>query len=245
MKLELKDRLAFALDVPALEARGQIDLMAGIVGWIKINSVFVDGGHNILMAINKPPCSKIFLDLKWHDIPNTVENYVKGALNWRGIGMFNVHASGGLKMMQDAVNRAREISDKDGIERPLIIAVTFLTSIDQSALNDELGIPGTVADHVKRLAALAQKAGCDGVVASPQEAEMIRSEFGKDFIIVTPAIRFEEEAKDDQQRLATPRKAIASGSDILVMGRSLIKGGLEAVKRAYAEIETGLKDRGN
>lgn len=243
MKIESKDRLAFALDVPALEARPQIDLMAGNVGWIKTNSVFVGGGRDIIDMI-RTRRTKVFLDLKWHDIPNTVENYVNEALiNLNGVGMFNVHASGGFKMMRSAVDKAKEDADKWEFEKPLVIAVTVLTSIDNGALNNEFGIPGSVAEHVKRLAALAQKAGCDGVVASPQEAEMIRSEFGKDFIIVTPGIRFEEEAKDDQQRLATPRKAISKGSDILVMGRSLIRGGLEAVKRAYAEIEAGLKER--
>ncbi len=241
--IELKDRLALALDVPALEAQQQINLMAGNVGWIKINSVFVGGGHDIVDKIRQGR-TKVFLDLKFHDIPNTVENYTNAALiNLNGIGMFNVHASGGLKMMKGAVDKAKEASETWEFKKPLVIAVTLLTSIDKIALNEELGVPGEVADHVKRLAALAHKAGCDGVVASPEEAGMIRSEFGDDFVIITPAIRFDEEAKNDQQRLATPKKAIAAGSDILVMGRSLIKGGLDAVKRAYAEIGSGLKER--
>lgn len=244
MKLKLKERLAFALDVPAgIEARKQIELMAGNVGFIKTNSVFVGGGHPIIDMISGTG-TNIFFDLKWHDIPNTVGNYSNEAIrNLDGIGMFNVHATGGAKMMRFAVDSAREVSEKEGVKKPLVIAVTVLTSIDKAVLNDELGIPGEVADYVKRLAALAKHAGCDGVVASPQEASLIRKECGDDFLIVTPAIRFEDEVNDDQKRLSTPKRAIANGSDILVMGRSLIKGGLDAVNRAYAEIEEGLKER--
>lgn len=236
--LRLDERLAFALDVPALQAQEQINLLGGKVGWIKTNSVFVGGGIEVLKAITDSG-SRIFLDLKFHDIPNTLENYANEVGQFGNVGMFNIHASGGRKMMEAVVKKAGETF----VNRPLIIAVTILTSIDEKVF-DEIGFHGSISDQVLRLAKLAKDSGCDGVVASPLEAQIIKEKLGDDFIVVTPAIRFFEEAKDDQARLATPKNAIAGGSDILVMGRSLLKGGVEAVNRAYAEIKDGLKERG-
>lgn len=240
--LSLKERLAFGLDVPASQAQEQIDLMGGVVGWVKTNSVFVGGGPGLIRAINKTG-TKIFFDLKWFDIPNTASNYVSEALiALEGVGMFNIHASSGSKMMKSALKMAEEIAIRSETKRPLVIAVTVLTSMNEDDLK-EVGINSSVKDQVLRLTYLTLNSGLDGVVASALEAPMLRKEFGNDFIIATPGIRFEEEAKNDQERVATPRSAIAGGSDILVMARSLLKGGVLAVKRAYAEIEAGLDDR--
>lgn len=249
MELLLKDRLVFACDAPSVKlgnvssaAGSLIDLMGGEVGWIKLNSAFVGGGHDLVWQVNRSG-SHLWLDLKWHEVPDTVKNYTREAIVLRDKGvrvnMFSVHASGGLKMMQAA-------KDKPDIlppyAKPLVIAITVLTSLDQEQF-EEIGYTGTIAEQVRRLARLAKKAGLDGVVASPLEAEMLRAEFGSGFLIVTPGIRFAEEAKGGQARVTTPKQAIINGADMIVMGSSLVKGGLKAVERAYAEINEGLETR--
>lgn len=252
-KIPLKDRLAFALDVPAEKASEIIESIGSEVGWIKINFAFImafvllaEKGINLLSLASKTG-AKIWLDLKWNDIPRTVAGYVK-ASSGLGVQMFNMHAMGTIAMMKMAINEAIEIYKDTPDKMPLSIAISILTSIDQRTLNEELGIPGTVADMVKRLASNAKEAGCAGMVASMHEAKMIKETCGEDFLVITPAIRFKEELdpkKLDQKRLGIPSDAIAEGADIIVMGTSLIGGGLPAVRRAYAEIEEGLKRRGN
>lgn len=245
MELTLKDRLAFALDVPPDQARQQIELMGGRVGWIKVNSAFIGGGWDIVKMIQDKGSSP-FIDLKLHDIPNTIENDIDEMTSYMRRGIINVHATGGRKMMTAAAQRLERLARNYGFDvlssRPLLLAVTILTSLNQEDF-EEVGFSGPISDTVLRLAALAKDCGLDGVVCSAHEASPIKLKLGNYCLTVTPAIRFEEEAKDDQARLATPRKAIANGSDILVMGRSLIKGGLAAVDRALAEIEAGLADR--
>lgn len=252
MKLLLKDRLVFACDAPSVsldgvrsEAMGLIDEMGGQVGWIKLNAAFVGGGHKLAQQVCQSG-SRLWLDLKWHDVPDTVKNYKREVveLYYEGLNadMVNVHASGGLKMMR-AVKHEPDIYPPDlSHARPLAIAITVLTSLDQEQF-EEIGYTGTIAEQVMRLARLAKKAGLDGVVASPLEAEMLRAEFGPDFLIVTPGIRFAEEAKGGQARVTTPKQAIANGADLIVMGTSLVKGGIKAVERAYAEINEGLEAR--
>lgn len=189
----------------------------------------------------------MWLDLKWHDVPDTIKNYVRETvdLSIQGVevNMLNIHASGGLKMMKAAKEKLNEmLPPQEFTFRPKIIAITVLTSLDQAQF-EQIGFKCPIAEQVRRLARLTKEAGLDGVVASPLEAKMLRQEFGPDFLIITPGIRFAEEAKGGQARVTTPREAIANGADMIVMGTSLIKGGLEAVKRAYAEIEEGLKER--
>ena len=238
-KISLKDRLAFAVDVPSSEAPALVAKLAGKVGWMKFNSAFIGQGKAIIDQAWKAG-TKTFFDPKWKDIPNTLENYVKELVDMQGARMFNVHADGGRKMMTKVAETIHNLFPDENC--PLVIAVTVLTSFDQAEFT-EAGYAGTIPEQVLRLAKLAKDCGCDGVVASPQEAAMLKREVGDDFLVVTPGIRFEEEATDDQARLATPKAAIIAGSDILVMGRSLIKGGEAAVRRAYQEIETGLANR--
>lgn len=250
-ELSVKDRLALALDVPAAKAKPIIEELGGKVGWIKTNSIVIEafaqlvhGGENLWEVVIQSK-AKVFLDLKFHDIPNTVVNFIKAVKALGGVGMFNLHASGGPEMLKQAVEIIKNIYKDDPDSRPLIIAVTILTSIDQSVY-DAVGYRGVVKEGALRLAKLAKEAGCDGVVSSALEAPAIKAECGKEFLSVTPGMRFLEEIdidKRDQKRLSTPRPAIASGSDILVMGSSLLKGGIAAVEKAYAEIEAGLKDR--
>lgn len=156
---------------------------------------------------------EIFLDLKYHDIPNTVAKAVKAAADL-GVWMVNVHASGGSRML-DAARKALS-----GNDDPLLIAVTVLTSMEQSDLT-ELGISRDLPEHIKFLAGLTHKAGLDGVVCSAQEASLLRAEFGPDFCLVTPGIRPADSATDDQRRIVTPETAMQLGSSILVIGRPI------------------------
>ncbi len=159
----------------------------------------------------------LFLDLKFHDIPNTVAKAVTAAAEL-GVWMTNVHASGGLAMMQAAQNALASY----GKDAPLLIAVTVLTSMSDEELK-LLGINVTAAEHVKRLAALTQQAGLNGIVCSAQEASMLKAEFGQEFKLVTPGIRPVGADKGDQHRIMTPSQAIAAGSDYLVIGRPITK----------------------
>ncbi|WP_414153673.1 orotidine-5'-phosphate decarboxylase [Psychrosphaera haliotis] len=159
----------------------------------------------------------VFLDLKFHDIPNTVAKAVKAAAEL-GVWMVNVHASGGTKMMK----AAKEILIPYGDKAPLLIAVTVLTSMSEEDLLD-LGIDKSPEEQVLFLAGLAANAGMDGVVCSAQEATLLKSKFGSGFKLVTPGIRTEEASADDQKRIMTPKKAVDAGSDYLVIGRAITK----------------------
>ncbi|GAA0832442.1 MULTISPECIES: orotidine-5'-phosphate decarboxylase [Marinomonas] len=176
--------------------------------------LFTTAGPAILEALHKLNFD-VFLDLKFHDIPNTVANAVSVAAD-AGVWMVNVHASGGRRMMEASANALAQRADN----KTLLIAVTVLTSMDQSDLA-EVGIDLTPEQHVKRLATLAQSSGMDGVVCSAQESSMLSSELGKDFVLVTPGIRPAGSAQGDQKRIMTPSEAMAAGSHYLVMGRPI------------------------
>jgi len=156
----------------------------------------------------------VFLDLKFHDIPNTVAGACAAACDL-GVWMMNVHASGGRRMME----AAREAIEKSS-HQPLLIAVTILTSLDENDIH-EVGYQGSPADNVLNLASLTQKAGLDGVVCSPKEVIALRDSLGKDFQLITPGIRPAGSAADDQRRTLTPAEAISAGSSYLVMGRPI------------------------
>ena len=164
----------------------------------------------------------IFLDLKFHDIPNTVAGAVLAAAALPGVQLVNVHALGGTTMMQAAA-QAVSAGVPMGADRTRLLAVTLLTSMDSRAVR-EAGIGGPPKSRVVKLAKLAQKAGVDGVVASVQEAKAIRKACGREFLIVTPGVRPKtpDLAKDDQARTATPREAIKAGADFIVVGRPIL-----------------------
>jgi orotidine-5'-phosphate decarboxylase len=174
----------------------------------------------------------VFLDLKFHDIPNTVAKAVTAAADL-GVWMVNVHASGGTKMMV----AAKEALQKFGADKPLLIAVTVLTSMEQADLTD-LGIERSVADQVSHLAALTKNAGLDGVVCSAQEAEILKQQCGKAFCLVTPGIRPTFASTDDQKRVMTPAQALTAGVDYMVIGRPITKAAdpLQALQAIYQEI---------
>lgn len=193
--------------------------LGGSVGAIKLGLEFftANGAAGVKqITAQKLP---IFLDLKFHDIPNTVS---KAILATAGIDTFmmTVHAAGGHAMLKAAADAATQVADTTGKERPMIVGVTVLTSLDERDL-PLIGVQDAISDQVKRLADLAQNAGLDGVVCSPHEIALLRAHCGNDFTLVVPGIRPQGSATGDQKRVLTPKEAVALGADYLVIGRPI------------------------
>jgi orotidine-5'-phosphate decarboxylase len=214
-----KERLIVALDLPNAKAAADMaGRLRGHVGMFKVGSeLFTAEGSSTLHGLVSAS-EKVFLDLKFHDIPNTVRAAVRAGAKL-GVSMIDVHASGGRKMMEAAIEGAHDAEAETG-NRPQVIAVTVLTSLGPRELH-ELGISSSPEEIVLRWAELAQGCGLDGVVASPQEVEAIRRVCGRGFIIVTPGIRPQSAATDDQARTATPEFALKAGANFLVVGRPI------------------------
>jgi orotidine-5'-phosphate decarboxylase len=217
------DKLLVALDVESGDRAMQlVTALRGLAGGFKVgNRLFTSEGPALVRGIAESG-SRVFLDLKYHDIPNTVEQAVEAAVG-TGAWMINVHASGGTAMMQAAARAARETSAKLGRAAPLMIGVTVLTSMDQDALR-AVGVERPVIDQVIALARLTQQAGLQGVVASAQETSAIRRACGPDFQIVTPGIRGASAGteRNDQSRTMGPAEAIKAGASYIVVGRPII-----------------------
>lgn len=214
------DRLIFALDVDSLEeARRWVRELHDSVGVFKVGKqLFTRCGPEVVTMI-RDEGGEVFLDLKYHDIPNTVA--MAGIEACRlGVKIFNVHALGGREMMTETARKARESCQKAAIPEPLLLAVTILTSSSDATLR-EIGIDRPVAEMALRLALLAKESGCGGVVASPLEVKSIRAACGPDFKIVTPGVRPAFAGSDDQKRIMTPGEAISVGADYLVIGRPI------------------------
>jgi orotidine-5'-phosphate decarboxylase len=213
----MKEKIIIALDVSSRDRALQLmkDLQ-DLVGMFKVGSqLFTACGPQIVSEIIAIG-GKVFLDLKFHDIPNTVTHVAIEAAKL-GVSMMTVHASGGRAMLESV---SKELHHKFGDKRPIVVAVTVLTSLDTRALF-EIGVEIPVEEQVQRLALFAQDCGVDGVVCSPQEIQPVRNAVSPDFKIVTPGIRMPHQSQNDQQRIATPREAIANGADYIVIGRAI------------------------
>jgi len=215
-----EERIIVALDVSSIEeVEALVDKLRPSVKIFKIGSeLFTACGIRAVEVIRRKGC-KVFLDLKYHDIPNTVMKAARSAAK-QGIDIITVHALGGLEMMKKASQAAREEAARLQASPPLILGVTVLTSMDKKDLRS-VGISGSPDEEVIRLVGLAEKAGLDGVVASAREIESIRKNVKGDFLIVTPGIRPSWAGRSDQKRTATPKEAIEMGADYLVIGRPI------------------------
>ncbi len=214
------ERVLVALDVESLQAAATLlDRLRGVVTGCKIGSQLFTAAGPAAVELARKRDFRVFLDLKFHDIPNTVAGAVREATRL-GAFMVNVHASGGLAMLRAAAQSATTAATEFRIARPLVLGVTVLTSLDRRALEVEVGVTGTVERYVLHLAERAREAGLDGCVASPMEVRLLRRAIGTRWVIVTPGVR-PVTANDDQARVATPAAALADGADYLVVGRPI------------------------
>ena len=240
LQKESKDRIIFPLDFPDIDsARKYIEILRDNIGLFKVGlELFVKEGPSILSIIKKEGRAKIFLDLKFHDITETVKGAMKSA-NALGAEFITVHCDEGRRLLESAVESASG--------KTKVLGVTVLTSLSGESLK-EIGMREEFQDPLKLVlhrARIAKSAGCAGVVCSGLEASFVRKEFGKDFIIVTPGIRpsWSVIKNDDQQRIVTPSDAIKAGADYIVVGRPIrtAKDPVDAVKRIEKEIEEALR----
>lgn len=240
-----KKRLILALDVPTLgDAATWYQRMAPYFGWFKVGlELFSAHGPSVFDVL---PAERTFLDVKYHDIPNTVGGASRSAAAL-GVWMFNVHAAGGSAMMRAARKGADEATTATGGKRPLVIAVTVLSSVDETVLHDELGVARPIEEQVTQMALLAQAVGLDGVVASAPEVARIRRECGPDFMIMTPGIRPTGTPLGDQKRVMTPAQAISAGSSVIGIGRAVTAAPdpEAAAKAILDEVAEALADSAN
>lgn len=221
--MSVRDRIILSLDTPDPEyALELVDRFSEDISIFKVGlELFTAGGPEIVKKIISKG-KKVFLDLKLHDIPNTVSRAARIATRM-GVFMLNMHTSGGSEMMRLCRDVVVETCLKENLPRPRLIGVTLLTSISSESLKNELCIPHSTKTHVKHLARLAFNAGLDGVVASGHEIEAVKNSCGKDFLVVVPGIRFSWNLPDDQKRTITSREAFRSGADYIILGRAIMR----------------------
>jgi orotidine-5'-phosphate decarboxylase len=227
----IRDKLILALDVhDAWKALEWVEKTREWVGMFKVGSqLFTQVGPSLVQNIQDKG-GKVFLDLKFHDIPNTVAACAEAAVDM-GVALFNVHASGGLSMMSACMQAVKERAKAKGTACPKVLAVTVLTSMDDAILRTELGVNRSTPEQVVHLAKLAKQAGMDGVVASPKEITQIRKSCSAPFLILTPGIRSSEDPPDDQKRSLTAAEAMECGADYLVLGRTVTSSHYDPIAR--------------
>lgn len=239
LKNEIKEKIVLALDVETIEeAKELVDKLSPYTGTFKVGlQLFMGYGLEIVNYILSKN-SNFFLDVKLHDIPNTVQKASENII-LRGANFFNIHCTGGVEMMKAARIGADKIAQQLNKKPPIILGVTMLTSISQNVLDNEFEVNKNVSEFAIRLAKLAKEAGLDGVVASAVEVENIKKELGPDFKVLCPGIRPKWSLTDDQKRIATPSEAIKRGADYIVIGRAVTKreNPIEAMEKIYKEIE--------
>lgn len=233
-----QERILVALDTQDLSRAAALAKdLRGLVGGMKIGKEFftANGPDGVRAAVSGQP---LFLDLKFHDIPNTVAGAIRASCHLHPL-IVNVHAAGGRAMMEAAAEAAREAAEDLEVERPLVIAVTLMTSLDEADLK-EVGIQGPMEERVVALARLAQDCGLDGVVCSAREIKALRAACGQTFTLVVPGIRPAWAASGDQKRVMTPAQAVAEGADYLVIGRPITGADnpAAAAKRIIEELES-------
>lgn len=238
--MQAKEKVILALDVNTEdEAMTLVRKLRGHVGLFKVGmQLYTAVGPQVVRRINDLGGS-VFVDLKFHDIPNTVASAGR-VMTRLGCAMFTVHAAGGTEMLSALAEAVKDEADAKGVEPPLVLAVTVLTSIDQRILEEDLLIGGmTVKDVAVRWAHLAEAAGAGGVICSPLETAAIRAVCRPEFKLVTPGIRPRWAAKNDQKRITTPGDAIKPGADYIVVGRAITQAGdpVSAARRIVEEIE--------
>jgi orotidine-5'-phosphate decarboxylase len=220
--MPVREKLILALDVNSEDLA--LDIVERFSGELEVFKVglelFVTSGPPVVRKIQEKG-KRVFLDLKFHDIPNTVARAAVAAARM-GVFMFNIHASAGFEAMRRARDEVAEVCLKENLDMPRILGVTVLTSTGPEELRREFGVQHSLKMHVRQLAALAMKAGLDGVVASGQEIGMIKSHCGARFLAVTPGIRPSWSPPDDQKRTITPRDAFREGADFIVLGRAVL-----------------------
>ncbi|HTM08387.1 MAG TPA: orotidine-5'-phosphate decarboxylase [Verrucomicrobiae bacterium] len=239
--LSMRERLIVALDLDDLAgAKSALQRLAGEVGMFKVGKqLFTHAGPQAVKLIQDAG-GEVFLDLKFHDIPTTVAKASIAATRL-GVKMFNVHASGSHEMMRLTVREVNRVCRQESLRRPILLAVTVLTSLNETDLK-KVGVSSEVGDQVVRLARLSQDAGMDGVVAAPHEVSDIRMACGRGFMIVTPGIRPQKSKHDDQKRVMTPAEALRAGVDYIVVGRPIMEA--KDPVRAAREIVTEMEQSG-
>lgn len=243
----MHERLIVSLDMTDLtEIESLIEKLGSRVVYYKVGAIpFTFFGLEVVTYL-KQKGKKVMLDLKYHDIPNTVARACEGAMSM-GIDLLTVHTSGGFSMLEEAVKAVLASSDRSNAEKPKLLGITVLTSIDEAYFSDLFGnIQRSLAEQVIFLAQLARSAGLDGVVASPKEIVSIRQCCGDDFLIVTPGIRpaAKDVVGDDQARIMTPKQAIQAGADYIVIGRPIVKAEdpVNAAEAIIKEMEDGCRE---
>ncbi len=234
-----RENLCLALDMAdRAEILKIVDELRDLVGYFKINSAFTLHGPDLVRELLDRDV-KIFLDLKVHDIPNTLAGYGR-AVTELGVHVVTVHTAGGTDMMRAIAESAAATAQRTGLARPKLIGVTVLTSIDQHRLNHELHIDGSVEEEIRRRAKLAAAAGLDGIVCAPAEIDLVRDLLPADFYYVTPGARSPGTDSDDHHRIGTHAQAIAAGAGLLVIGRRVLQA--PDRRRAVQEIESEIEE---